>query len=98
MRISAIEFYKKVMCFHNQAILIQEAVKEKIKKYLIFNAKRFKSIQDFNGKNRSEKLKEEDMRESKDVMIPKSGKQSRTNSAREKIKSPEMIRDESRVS
>lgn len=48
LRITAIEFYKKIMAYNKPADQIKKYVKEKIEKYLCSSAMRFQSIADFN--------------------------------------------------
>lgn len=48
LRMSALEFYKKVMHYSSVAKQIEELVKDKISKYLISQAVRFQQIAEFN--------------------------------------------------
>ena len=49
MKISAMEFYKKVMCYPRVQIMIKEYVINKMQNFLLKTGMRYKSIRDFHS-------------------------------------------------
>ena len=80
LRISALEFYKKVMHYSSAAKQIEELVKDKISKYLTSQAVRYQHIADFNQRSLSNKYQAEtEQKEKRGVNSPRK-RNGRTNS------------------
>lgn len=79
------QFYRKVMCFSKSAEQIQEAVKEKITKYLMSSARKLGSIQKYNQKNQ-----EEDMEQDEIENVGLSSRSPSHERETQRVKSPEI--------